>query len=549
MEGGLAGSYLGEIEMTLEPGEDVRVTIQDRYGRPVRHAQVRLEVGEPDTFHTGASVHLLLGSFPYDYESGLFQGYEQIATADSQGRMVFPCVPVGIREVRWVAEGCLNIGNLEFAADATEIRIVADLGDSVAGRVLDSQGLPLAGVKVRLEQPVNPPDSHEEVCILGFSHGPTHWTESGIFTTDASGRFEVYGLERGNWFFFHLYFGGVDFQTPWRQDNGFAHDFVLPPFHRVSGRVVRPRIPSNRISEKAQKEWSDTWDHNWIHLQRPDSYPEESPIESPSHSIELQPDGSFFCIVPSGPLILEVDAGPIQMEMEIDVQADIDLGEITLVAPPLCIVVGVVPANPDLEEHMLSLFCLERFGLPDPFRMQYQGEESDFLYKEAGSLFRLEELAPGRYCLLVEAVDPDGQAYAAYLPPFEVRGPDTRIQLPPLQPAAELELTLSGFGPWCEQKTETTLRLIPFSSSQADQTLAWSPQWQHNLNLNLLSREQRHEFAQHSQLTLDFYDFPPGTYQLHFHTYRNHQPVHHVSPLIQIQAGQLATHTWRLPPP
>ncbi len=543
-----ADGGLGSTELRLCAGRDVGVRIQARGGQPVAHAEARLRVGKSCTFSSGCVVDRWRGGSAISDETGLFQGYEQVASVDAMGRVVFPSVPDGVREVRWLAEGCLNEGDLAFAADATELLIVAERGDSLAGRVLDHLGNPLAGVAVQMVQQVETPEPDEALGILGSYVRPAradHW----VFHSDASGRFEVHGLEPGNWFYFHFVYGGADFETPWQQDDGGARDHRLPPFHHVSGRLLLPSAPAGRFAELSEEEVAEIWSDAEIEIDRPAHLPEESPIESPSATIRVQADGSFLFVVASGPLHFEIDAGPIWITRLLDIQSDIDLGEIRLLTPPLCSAIGLFPGDSELEEISLSLFCLHQDQIPNGFHPKRQGDEIDSLDAIPGEPFRFEDLAPGQYSLLAEAAGEDGKIYAAYTPRIQISGPDTQLHLEPLQATADLELSLAGFAPWFERDTETTLTLIPVGNPELIPDLSYTQRWIKGKDLSFLSPNQQKHLDQGTSLPFTFHRVPAGTYQLHFHTSRDKHLIHHTSPPIHIQPHKLTTHTWRLPSP
>ena len=198
----------------------VRGRVLDPEGKPVANAEiyvwhVRFDVMESATSHTAAS-----------HQS------DRVAATDPQGRFRFELdksasdfpyrdFPAwhGAR-IAAVAPGygpaCLIAGSLPKGGDAA-LRLVPD-DVPIRGRILDSQGQPVEGVKVHAREicVANPGVDNDALLATGAidgtltssgHDGPTWLGRDGMWTTDADGRFEVRGVGRDQ-------IVGLEFRSP-----------------------------------------------------------------------------------------------------------------------------------------------------------------------------------------------------------------------------------------------------------------------------------------------------------------------------------------------
>lgn len=110
---------------------------------------------------------------------------------DEQGRFQARGLPRGFVQLQAESDGgASDVMDVDLggAADRTEVRLVLDTTDSIAGVVVDSQDHPVAGVQVNAY-----PDAAEEASR------PYGISRAALATTDRGGGFSIRGLHAGNY--------------------------------------------------------------------------------------------------------------------------------------------------------------------------------------------------------------------------------------------------------------------------------------------------------------------------------------------------------------
>ena len=221
----------------LERGGSIRGTVLDPDGRPARRATVHLGCPQDDQSKVHVPVRHRNGS-PADrlgrYRLEGLQAFERycILVTDSESKLA----------PAWMCEIAVGPGE---QVDLPEIRLRG--GGSILGRVLDSAGHPVPGVKVNAE-----PDRArerrlrwklvpEETTFSSFYRYP--WIPDRETSTGPQGEYEL------RWLLGHYEIGvslegrvapaskGVDVDEGLRLENV---DFILPHGTAVSGRVIDP---------------------------------------------------------------------------------------------------------------------------------------------------------------------------------------------------------------------------------------------------------------------------------------------------------------------
>src|SRR5258707_11996414 len=166
---GLAGRSFEKVQpgaplaVVLDRGQTIDGTVRDAAGQPLARARVIAST------NLGVSV----SSWEADKQS-------IEAITDDRGHFRLEGVGAGLYWLNATAHGFGSARKGNVRPGAT-VNLIARSGGWLAGQVSDPQGRPLAGALVRAELE------------------PQFWVGSTVETTDAQGRFEILGLDPGNY--------------------------------------------------------------------------------------------------------------------------------------------------------------------------------------------------------------------------------------------------------------------------------------------------------------------------------------------------------------
>ncbi|MEK7469927.1 MAG: sigma-70 family RNA polymerase sigma factor [Planctomycetota bacterium] len=176
------------LEVRLAPAIEVRGRILDERGYPIAGATIR-----PLTQQMGERDLEGIATFGVNY---MIEGEPEYTgiTVGEDGRFSFPCVfPRGNFFVGVKAKGYPEIEKrIHLAKQDVEIDFVLQKGLCVAGRVVDSKGLPVAGARIfGVGQPYQ---AGRMLRNDGRPPAADKVQDTGC-TTDADGKFEAEGLD------------------------------------------------------------------------------------------------------------------------------------------------------------------------------------------------------------------------------------------------------------------------------------------------------------------------------------------------------------------
>ncbi len=123
-------------------------------------------------------------------------GERGAVVTDAEGRFRLPTSGSESLELRVRAVGYVERWVSEFAPGATDVTIVLEAGSPIHGRVLDSDGRPVAGARVRTHEAefAGVPTKSADGAPVDTSH----FDAVGTATTDEAGRYVLVDLSAGN---------------------------------------------------------------------------------------------------------------------------------------------------------------------------------------------------------------------------------------------------------------------------------------------------------------------------------------------------------------
>ncbi len=208
----LAGGRLDGVVLEVAPPTSIAGCVRDPEGRPVEAAAVRIEA------HISPTQSIPSGT------SGVFvaPAAPQSQTTDARGEYRFTTVLPEVHLARvHHADFETWHGKLDLAAPVPEITLVR--GASLAGRIRDESGAPVANARVEVRQPAVP-------------FGVLRAGESG-----ADGRFEIRGIAPLERFTLMVHASEFAIHAEEKLRLPAAHEeleIVLEPAHPLAGRVV-----------------------------------------------------------------------------------------------------------------------------------------------------------------------------------------------------------------------------------------------------------------------------------------------------------------------